>query len=103
MRARVSVKGREIGEFNDVKVGMSLAMQLEDATGWTVPELVEQVGRASGRGLQAFVWFTQLQAGVPNPERHMEFTFEEFKLDSIDEEGDDAGKAPGPVKAVKAA
>lgn len=103
MRTRITIAEKEIGVFDDVKIGMGLAMQLEDETGWTVPELIEQVGRGSGRALQALVWFTQVQSGNPRPDRHLEFTFDDIKLHDLDAEEAGAGKDSGPVKAVKAA
>lgn len=108
MKTRITVAGTEIGVFNDDGVGMGLAMRLEDETGWTVPELLQQVGRGSARALQALVWFTQVQSGHPTPNRHMEFTFQDLVLEPLDEpeqETESAGKdaGPGKPKAVRAA
>jgi hypothetical protein len=106
MRVEISIKGEKVGVFDDKQILMGRMIQLEDATGWTLPELLEQVSRGSGRGLQALVWFTQVLSGNPAPVRHWDFLLEDLEMKDLEAEDAkdvEAGKEGKPVKAVKAA
>ncbi len=100
----VKFKGEDLGTFDSDVEEVDHLITLEAETGMSVDEMIKALGRSSGRGMQAIVWYMHLKANKPQP-LHVNFKLGDLDIEPVKEAEEDADPSPAadPVAALEEA
>lgn len=97
MALHIKLGDEDLGEFNLDRLDVRTAIELEELTGLTAPEVLDGAKRYSGRALRAIVWLQRRRQGQNVAPEAITFEIGDFSVDVIEDPQTPAAPAPAPA------